>query len=154
MGGRAAETYLYRKYKDKQNIMRDNDIFEKFTDLDVTTGAVNDIKQANELAKKYITEYGFGDKLCFIDENSANDMPFVSRDMNNNENIVSNEKKCSIDTQVEYLVDFAYKKAYSLIEKNSVLFEECVEILLNEKVIDGSKLYQYVDKIENNIIDI
>ncbi len=154
MGGRAAETYLYRKYKDKQNIMRDNDIFEKFTDLDVTTGAVNDIKQANELAKKYITEYGFGDKLCFIDENSANDMPFVSRDMNNNENIVSNEKKCSIDTQVEYLVDFAYKKAYSLIEKNSVLFEECVEILLNEKVIDGSKMYQYVDKIENNIIDI
>ena len=153
MGGRAAETYLYRKKKTGDG-MRDKHIFNDFSDLDVTTGAVNDIKQANELARRYITEYGFGDNLCFIEDDRLSEMPFVLRDVNKNVDGFSNEKKCSIDNQIEYLVDFAYKKAYSLIEQNSEIFEECVDILINEKVITGSKINDYVDKIEKNIIDI
>jgi len=144
---------LYRKRKTSDGV-RDKHIFNDFSDLDVTTGAVNDIKQANELARRYITEYGFGDNLCFIEDDRLSEMPFVLRDVNKNVDGFSNEKKCSIDNQIEYLVDFAYKKAYSLIEQNSEIFEECVDILINEKVITGNKINDYVDKIEKNIIDI
>ena len=91
MGGRAAETYLYRKRK-TSNGVRDKHIFNDFSDLDVTTGAVNDIKQAYELERRYITEYGFGDNFGFIDEDRLSEMPLLLRDINKNVDGVSNEK--------------------------------------------------------------
>ena len=75
MGGRAAEVYLYRKKNAKTEY--DSYIFDNFKDLDITTGAVGDLKQANELARKYITEYEFGDNLCYNKDNSENELPFL-----------------------------------------------------------------------------
>ena len=59
LGGRAAEVYLYRK---KQNESETTDyVFEDFHDLEITTGASNDLLQASNIARDYITTYGFGD---------------------------------------------------------------------------------------------
>ena len=57
LGGRAAEVFLYKKRSKSQD---DEKIFSCFSDLEVTTGASNDLKQASNIARKYITEYGFG----------------------------------------------------------------------------------------------
>ena len=145
LGGRAAETYLYKKVKKSK---LDKDIFRDFKDLDVTTGAMNDLKQANDMARKYITEYGFGENLCYITD-EQNENPFFSRDINSNRNSVSDEKKCSIDNQTEYLVDFAYKTAYKLIEENAENFEEVVTILKEKKIITGQEVHNIINKNAN-----
>tara|TARA_B100001057_G_C22869511_1_gene958156 strand:+ start:108 stop:2081 length:1974 start_codon:yes stop_codon:yes gene_type:complete len=142
LGGRAAEVYLYRK---KKTSSFDKDIFRDFKDLDVTTGAMNDLKQANEMAKKYITEYGFGESLCYI-KDEPNEHPFFSRDVNTKINSVSDDKKCSIDNQTEYLVDFAYKTAYKLIEENAESFEQVVTILKEKKIITGQEVHNIINK--------
>ena len=43
-----------------------NGIFKDFEDLDVTTGASNDLIQANKIARDYITKYGFGDNIIIM----------------------------------------------------------------------------------------
>ena len=135
MGGRAAEVYLYRKKYSTNKT--DLHIFEGFTDLDITTGATNDIKQANELARKYITEYGFGDNLCYIEANEGNENPFFPNDMYKNKNSVSDGTNCNIDKQTEYLVNFAYEKALQIINDNSEVFEKIVTLLMEKQVISG-----------------
>ena len=153
MGGRAAEVYLYRSKMKRGNAI-DSYIFNNFKDLDITTGAINDLKQANELAKNYITEYGFGDNLCYRKEDTNVDTPFLARDMNNNKGSMSDLKKCDIDTQTDYLVDFAYKKAFELISMNSQLFEKLASQLRDERTLTGSIVNEKVDIILNkDIID-
>ena len=147
LGGRAAEVFLYRKQNKKYDY--DKDIFNDFNDLDITTGAVNDLKQANNIAEKYITEYGFGDNLCFIDEDNMFETPFVARDMNNNNNKISDKTKCDIDAQKEYLVNFGYHKALEIVEKNENIFIKIVELLKNSKAISGKDVYKLIDEINN-----
>ena len=136
MGGRAAEVYLYRKKYSTNKT--DLHIFEGFTDLDITTGATNDIKQANELARKYITEYGFGENLCYIEANEGNENPFFPNDIyKNKKNSVSDGTNCNIEKQTEYLVNFAYEKALQIINDNSEVFEKIVTLLMEKQVISG-----------------
>lgn len=143
LGGRAAEVYLYRTKNDNKPQL-DRKIFNDFNDLDITTGATNDLKQANELAKKYITEYGFGDNLCYLDE-SDNDTPFIARDMND-KNHISDNRKYDIDTQTVYLVEFAYKKALEIIMSNSIVFEKLVNIIKENKTVSGKVVYDIIDE--------
>ena len=152
LGGRAAEVYLYRKKNAKTEY--DSYIFDNFKDLDITTGAVGDLKQANELARKYITEYGFGDNLCYNKDNSENELPFLGGENGNNGNKISDIKKCDIDTQTEYLVDFAYRKALELIYSNTDIFEKLVLMLKTDKTIQGSDVYTLMEIAKNQVIDI
>ena len=61
LGGRAAEVYLSRKKYDPELVS--NQVFEDYTDLDITTGASNDLEQADNLAKLYITRWGFSENF-------------------------------------------------------------------------------------------
>lgn len=152
LGGRAAEVFLYRKKNAKTDY--DSYIFDNFKDLDITTGAVGDLKQANELARKYISEYGFGDNLCYNKDNGENELPFLGGELGSPGNKISDGKKCDIDTQAEYLVDFAYKKALELIYSNSDIFEKLVLLLKTNKTIQGKEIYSLVESAKNSVIDI
>merc|ERR1711991_119246 len=98
---------------------------------------------------KYITEYGFGENLCYIQENENNDLPFVSSDINRNKDGLSDEKKCNIDNQVEYLVNYSYEMALKIIESNDSIFESIVDILTEKKIINGVEVLDLMKPIEN-----
>ena len=63
-------------------------------------------------------------------------------------------KKCDIDTQTEYLVDFAYRKALELIYSNTDIFEKLVLMLKTDKTIQGSDVYTLMEIAKNQVIDI
>ena len=135
LGGRAAEVYLYRKERRSNKI--DDFIFEHFHDLDVTTGASNDLMQANKIARNYVTQYGFGDNIALY-EDMNNDAPFVGRVVGNEQRCMSENNKNDIDNQVSELVNFAYQKAFQLITENKKAFVEIVEVLKYERTINGA----------------
>lgn len=135
LGGRAAEVYLYRKERRSNKI--DDLIFEHFHDLDVTTGASNDLMQANKIARSYVTQYGFGDNIALY-EDMNNDAPFVGRVVGNEQRCMSENNKNDIDNQVSELVNFAYQKAFQLITENKKAFVEIVEVLKSERTINGA----------------
>ena len=56
------------------------DIFSGLHDLDVTTGASNDLIQANKLARDYITRYGFGETQNYYGPQNS-EQPFMGRDL-------------------------------------------------------------------------
>jgi cell division protease FtsH len=138
LGGRAAEVFLYRRKQ--QNVTDTEHIFEDFHDLEITTGASNDLMQASKIARDYITRFGFGDSINSIDENS-NDMPFIGRDISSGGSKISERTKKDVDKQVASLVNFAYQKALQLISENEVEFLETITLLKLKRTIDGQEVH-------------
>tara|TARA_B100001287_G_C22670386_1_gene524964 strand:- start:240 stop:2228 length:1989 start_codon:yes stop_codon:yes gene_type:complete len=143
LGGRAAEVIL-NKNTYKQNLF-DKHVFKGIADLDITTGASNDLLQANRIAKDYITKYGFGE-LFGLCQDCDDNKPFVGKELGLSNNRLSDSKKGDIDTQVSELVDFAYKSALELIELHYNSFNEIVELLSEKRIIDGEDIMQILEK--------
>ena len=146
LGGRAAEVYLNKKnYKAN---MFDNQVFKGIEDLDITTGASNDLLQANRIAKDYITKYGFGD-LFGICNDYDNDKPFLGKSMGNQGFKISDNTKSDIDSQVAELVKFAYKSALDLINIHEESFLQVIDILSEKRIISGDDI-SYILKQNKN----
>ena len=150
LGGRAAEVYLNRMRKDENDLFK-NSVFRDIPDLDITTGATNDLFQANRIARDYITKYGFGPDLGMYDESMSNDMPFVGRDMGTSGRKSSETTKYNVDIQAKELVCFAYQRAYELITSNQEAFIKTVEYLKSERIISGSDIKKILDETSKNV---
>ena len=105
LGGKAAETIYYGK---------DN----------VSLGAYQDLKQANDLAKKMIQDYGFGEELEVYSK-LPSESGFVS---------ASSEYTASkIDQEIQMLVNSAYQNVTKLLEANYDKMEEIKTKLLTSE---------------------
>ena len=95
---------------------------EMFFD-DVTTGAVNDIEVATNLAKDMVTLYGMSD-LGPIKYNSGNENVFLGRDYNSPSN-VSGQVAFEIDQEVRKIIESCHEKARQVISAHR---EELIRI--------------------------
>jgi len=147
LGGRAAEIYLFRK---KNNLStKDNLIFKGFDDLDITTGASNDLLQATKIAKDYITKYGFGNLYGHY-ESMSNDLPFMGRELSSPSKSPSENTKNSIDIEVNNLLNFALNKALELININENSFIEMVELIKEKKELSAYEINEIITRNDNN----
>ena len=116
MGGKAAESIFYG-------------------DQHVSLGAIQDLKEANSLAKKMIGNYGMGDNLnVFYNENSGNENVFSQRSYSEN-------LKDQIDKESMGLVMDAYAVAKQVLMDNQNTTESLVSQLLGETSILGPKFF-------------
>jgi cell division protease FtsH len=136
LGGRAAEIYLYGKNSKSEF---DQLVFNGFDNLDVTTGASNDLMQAKKIARNYITQFGFSETGSYLLDDSDPDRPFLGRDMASNKG-TSERTKFEIDQEVSKLIDFALTKALDLIKLNEKAFLDTVKLLKEERIISGSQI--------------
>ena len=143
LGGRAAEVYMYRK---NNNNLEKDPIFSCFSDLEVTTGASNDLKQATNIARSYITDYGFGKFFISNQEPFNIETPFMGRDFGIDPKRLSDNTKYNIDMQVNELLEFAFNQSYHLIENNEQSFMKSVELLKEKRIISGDDIYKIIDE--------
>lgn len=130
MGGKAAEEILYRnkKFQYEDNILTSNST----TDLFVTSGAVSDLQQVNNLAETYITKVGFGSNL-----NSYS-----------SENYLTSEyTKAQIDKEKQELVNDSYNKALKILEMNMNNLNYIANYLMQNQTMTS-------DSFKNKIIYI
>lgn len=138
LGGRAAEVYMNRRNRNETSF--DDIVFRGFKDLDITTGATNDLYQANSIARNYVIQYGFSDSFGIYDEQMNSNLPFVGKEIGTQTPKLSETSKDKVDDEVKKLVDFAYNKALELIYMHEKSFNEMVQLLYTQKVIDGKDI--------------
>ena len=148
LGGRAAEIFLFRDIKCNIGTEYGN-LFGGIDDLDVTTGASNDLIQANKIARDYITRYGFGDGYNYHDPSNF-DKPFMGRELSMSTEKISESTKRDIDMQVGKLVSYAQEKAYDIIKNNKDSFLRMVKQLEEKRIINKDDLGKDFD-INKNI---
>lgn len=117
MGGKAAESIYYGNNY-------------------VSLGAIQDLKQANSLAKRMIGNFGMGEKLeVFFNEDLNDDFnPFVGRSLAFGEKYSDNTRNI-MDKETLDLVKEAYTMAKEILEKNRWKLIYFSELLQNNTVI-------------------
>lgn len=135
MGGRAAEIILYDKiYNNFEKTNYTNEkLFNSIRDLDITTGASGDLKQADNLARRYIELFGYDDGE-FTKTIQTPNSPYLS---------LSENTKSEIDENIIKLINFGLEKAILIIEANLEAFNKLATDLISER----SVTIKYLNKL-------
>ena len=131
-----ADEMFNSKNKMLENIVVDlgGRVAEELIFKDVTTGASQDIKQATQLARAMVTQYGISDKVGLINYGSDEDEVFIGRDLAHTRNY-GEQTAAVIDSEVKRIIDEAYSQAKELIGSHIDVLHKCVELLLEKEKI-------------------
>ena len=132
LGGRAAEVNLYSKNKKRETDV----VFKDVDNLDITTGASNDLAQAENIARRYITLFGLSDDNKYYKNIQSSSQPFLGRDLTVGDKTSEYTKEIS-DKKVSQLISESYKISLKLIESNEECFNSLASKLLEKRVLDG-----------------
>ena len=135
MGGRAAEIILYDKIINKNNKINYNNhkLFNSVNNLEVTTGASQDLKQADNIARQYIELFG-------IDSSNNVELPKTIQTPNSPYLTLSESTKTDIDNYVSYLINYALTSAINIIDNNIDEFNKLASDLLVKKSVNFNYL--------------
>ena len=131
-------------------------VAEEITFAEVTTGAHNDFKQATNIARKMVTEYGMS-SLGPIMYEEREENTFIGRDYTKNKNfseIISQE----IDEEIRRIINECYDKTKKILKENKDLLKLIAETLLEEETITKEQIdslvkYGYVTVPEEFITE-
>ena len=118
MGGRVAEEVVFH---------------------DPSTGASNDITKATETARKMVTEYGMSARVGTVKLGSADDEPFLGREMASGRDF-SDELAFVVDEEVRKLMDTAHGEAYWILTENRDILDNLAARLLEEETLNRHEL--------------
>ena len=117
LGGKAAENIIYG---------------EEFVSL----GAVQDLKQANDLAKKMIGNFGMGEELevFYNDDVDGANTPFLGKNWSNGGGY-SDRTKDLFDKESYQLIGIAYETAKTILRENKDSMTIMIDNLLEKEVL-------------------
>jgi cell division protease FtsH len=111
----------------------------------VSTGASDDIQKATDMAERMVTIYGMNSKLGPVAFERVQQQflnPNVAR------RPISPELTALIDREVQRIIDAAHQIAQSILSLNRELLEEVAQKLLQDEVLEGEMLQQYLKRAQ------
>ena len=124
------------KKKMLQNIIVDfgGRVAEELIFGDVTAGASQDIKQATQMARAMVTQYGMSDKVGLIHYGSDDDEVFIGRDLAHTKGY-ADQTAALIDGEVKNIIDESYAKAKELLQEHMDVLHRCAQLLIEKEKI-------------------
>lgn len=111
---------------------------------DVTNGAAGDIRQASEIARKMVCNWGMSDNLGMIEYGEGQGEVFLARDISSPRNY-SEATAQQIDDEVRKLTDEAYSEATCLLTEHRDKLEAIAQALLEYETLDGSHIEEIME---------
>ncbi len=120
MGGRVAEEIIFGAEK-------------------VSNGASSDIKQATDIARRMVTEWGMSDKLGLIAYGDNSQEVFLGHSVTQNKN-VSEATAREIENEVKSLIDSAYGRARQILTDNLEELHRLAKGLIEYETLSGDEI--------------
>ena len=118
LGGRAAEELIFKE---------------------MSTGASSDIKEATDLARSMVVNYGMSDLLGPRTFGQKEEMIFLGREITEQRDY--GEKVADqIDSEVNRLIQEAHEKALKLLTENQAKLVQLAKVLLEKEMLEGPEL--------------
>ena len=128
MGGRIAEEEIFG--------------YEK-----VTSGASSDIKQATQLARAMVMQYGMSDKLGFLSYGDNEEEVFLGRSVARTQSM-SEETQKQVDAEVKVIVDKSYVNAEKIIKEKRKDLDIIANGLLDYETLTGNEIINLLKGID------
>ncbi|MGI6684339.1 MAG: hypothetical protein ACOX47_02320 [Bacillota bacterium] len=108
---------------------------------EVSTGAQNDLERATEIVRKMITQYGMSEELGPLTFGRRQEQVFLGRDISQERNY-SEAIAFSIDKEARRMIDEAYNKAKTMLEKNMDRLHAVAKTLMEKETLEADEFAQ------------
>jgi len=106
---------------------------------DISAGAQSDIKQATELTRRMICEWGMSERLGMVSYTEGEEHLFLGRELTRVKPH-SEAMALEIDHEVRRIIDSCYKRAEDMVESHREQLQKIAEALLKYEVLDSKDL--------------
>ena len=133
----------------RQNIMVSlgGRIAEELVLEDVTTGASQDIKQATNIARAMVTQYGMSEKIGMISYGDGDEDVFIGLELGQGRKY-GEDMAGMIDSEVKRIIDECYDEAKDIISHNMNVLHAGAELLMEKDKITGAEFEALFGKNE------
>lgn len=147
-------TYSIYELKAKLAMMFGGRVAEElvFGKEHVTTGAGNDIKEATNLARRMITEYGFSEKLGPLRYEDNQEEVFLGHSVSQHKNISEATAKI-IDEEIRALIDNGESEARRILTEEMDALHTITNGLLEYETLSGAEVEDLLKGISINRSD-
>ena len=109
-------------------------------------GASQDLKEANDLARRMVGNFGMGTRLkTFYRNNEGSSEPFLGRRIASGDDSISEKTKEAFDNEVRQLVNQSFNEAVDMIESNRGSFLTLTRLLIDNTFLGGDFVVKYVE---------
>jgi cell division protease FtsH len=110
-----------------------------FGSQEVTTGAMNDIERATELARKMVCEWGMSERMGPLQFGKREEMIFLGKEIAQHQDY-SEQTAMEIDREVRRFIMENYERAKEIIQRHLEKLHRLAEALLEREVLDGPEI--------------
>jgi cell division protease FtsH len=137
------DRYLYnREYMmDRLAVMMGGRAAEQLVLNTATSGAENDLKQATQLARKMVVDWGMSERVGLMSLGSENDEVFLGEDLVQTKHYSETTAR-EIDESVREIIQEAYDTARQTLIDNRPGMERLVAALLEKEIVDGREVME------------
>lgn len=111
---------------------------------DVSTGAMNDLQRATDIARSMVTEYGMSDRLGPLTYNREPRSAFLDLGVGQRTREYSEQTAESIDEEITRIIEETYQKARSILRGRKETLDRLARILLEKESIEGDELKDFI----------
>ncbi len=138
-------TYSMEYAKARIAVLMGGRVAEELTFGQLTTGAGNDIKQATNMARKMVTEWGMSEVLGPLAYGDNDENPFLGREMATHHATYSANTAKLIDDEVRRLVMEQYTLAKNSLSEHKAKLDLLAEALLERETVEGSEIEAIIE---------
>ena len=113
---------------------------------DITSGAENDLKEATQLARRMVSEWGMGEQTGPVVYDLASNGPYLNQQPLEDHNRVYSEATAQrLDSEVEQLMTKAHQQARSVLTEHRDALDRLAHALLQEEVLERDQVLAIVN---------
>jgi len=114
---------------------------------DITTGAQSDLKEASQLARRMVTEWGMGEQTGPVVYDLSDGNPYLSQQpLEDNQRVYSEVTAERLDVEVERLITEAHQQARSVLTEHRDALDRLAQALLQEEVLEREQVLTIVNE--------
>ncbi len=136
--------YTREKFEHEMASLLGGYVAEEMIYGQVSTGPSNDLERASSMARRMVTEYGMSAKIGPTVFAEKNHEVFLGRDLGHSKNY-SDSKAAEIDTEVEALVNKAYKTAKEVLTKHRKELEKIAKALIEKETFTREEFLELLE---------
>ncbi len=123
-------------------------VAEKIVFTDVSTGALQDLKQATQTARKMVEEYGMSDAVGPVFLGGDTEV-FIAKDWGHAKNY-SEALSAKIDTEIRSILEGQFERAEQILRDRRDGLDACAKLLIKYERVTGE---QFVKVLEGEDMD-
>jgi cell division protease FtsH len=113
---------------------------------EITTGAQNDLKEASQLARRMVTEWGMGDQTSPVVYDLADGSPYLNQQpLEDHSRVYSEATAERLDTEVEQLITQAHQQARGVLTEHRDALDRLAQALQQEEVLERDQVLAIVN---------